>query len=900
MPDEPLPPSPPPDPPTGEQPTLDHPVLERVALDLKTRAPGGAVGRYRLQQRLGEGGMGEVWLAEQTEPVRRHVAVKVIRAGMDSARIVDRFEAERQALALMDHPAIAIVFDGGATADGRPFFAMEYVKGEPITAYCDRHRLGTRERLELFVRVCEGVQHAHQKGIIHRDIKPSNVLVAILDDRPVPKIIDFGVAKATAQQLSERKLFTELGVLVGTPEYMSPEQAEMGGLDVDTRTDVYALGVLLYEMLTGALPFASEELRKAGYAEIQRIIREEEPPRPSTRLTAPGTDSAAVARNRRSEPRRLVNELRGDLDWITMRALEKDRTRRYQTANALAADVERHLRDEPVVAGPPSGTYRARKMLRRHRAAFLAASAVALALVLGFIGTSWALLRAVRAERKAAAEAAEARRQAAIAEAVNDFLNVDVLAAVAPSAKKGQGRDVTMREVLAAAAERLDEGSKEGGRFATEPLVEADIRNAVGYAYRELGDYPAAEPHLERTLELRRRALGDEHRRTLHATNQLGLLYWSMNRLPEAEPLVQGTYEVGRRTLGPDDEDVLEYEMNVANLYRKQERFKEAEPVYERNLEAKRRVFGPDSPEALTTAANLANHYQETGRYEKAEPLHREVFDTNLRLRGERDLATVAAMNNLANDLALMGRLEDAEPLMRRALDLKVELYGPDHPSTLNSVNNLGELNDQLGHDAEAEAYHRRALEARVRVLGPGHPRTLQSQKCLAASLESQGRHAEAERLAAAGAVEAAKALGPRDLDTLYLQDTRAIALVGLRRSAEAARLLRQTIAFLDERKAKGEDAGEGDALGEDARVHLGMALAAQRRWAEAEPLLVENVPKMPPREARTRRAERFVADFYEQWGRALGDPARAAKAAEWRRRAEAGERQDGGRAPGR
>jgi tetratricopeptide (TPR) repeat protein len=237
---------------------------------------------------------------------------------------------------------------------------------------------------------------------------------------------------------------------------------------------------------------------------------------------------------------------------------------------------------------------------------------------------------------------------------------------------------------------------------------------------------------------------------------------------------------------------------------------------------------------------------------------------------------------------------------MRRALDLKVELYGPDHPSTLNSVNNLGELNDQLGHDAEAEAYHRRALEARVRVLGPGHPRTLQSQKCLAASLESQGRHAEAERLAAAGAVEAAKALGPRDLDTLYLQDTRAIALVGLRRSAEAARLLRQTIAFLDERKAKGEDAGEGDALGEDARVHLGMALAAQRRWAEAEPLLVENVPKMPPREARTRRAERFVADFYEQWGRALGDPARAAKAAEWRRRAEAGERQDGGRAPGR
>jgi len=859
------------------------PLYEHTTLDLKSIAPGSgaAVGRYRLQQRIGEGGMGEVWLAEQSEPIRRQVAVKVIRAGMDSERIVDRFEAERQALALMDHPAIATVFDGGTTPDGRPFFAMEYVKGEPITKYCDRHRLATRERLELFMRVCEGVQHAHQKGIIHRDLKPSNVLVTIRDDRPVPKIIDFGVAKATAQQLSERKLFTELGVLVGTPEYMSPEQAEMGGLDVDTRTDVYALGVLLYEMLTGTLPFASDELRKGGYSEIQRIIREQEPRRPSTRLTAADGDSAAAAFNRRSEPFRLAHDLRGDLDWITMRALEKDRTRRYPTANALAADVERHLRDEPVSAGPPSGAYRARKLFRRHRAAFLAGGAVALALLAGVVGTSWALMRA-------AAEAKEARRQAAIAEAVNDFLNVDLLAAVAPSAKKGQGRDVTMREVLAVAAERLEKDGRDGGRFASEPLVEADIRNAVGYAYRELGDYKAAEPHYLRTLELRRKALGEEHRRTLHARFQLGLLYWQMSRLAEAEPLVRGAYDAGQRTLGPDDSDALGYEAYLANLYRAQGRFKEAEPIYERNLAAKRRVLGPEDESTLSTASSLGNLFQETGRYEKAEPLHREVLETSRRLHGEKDLATVAAMNNLGNDLALMGRFEEAEPIMRRTLELKLEIYGPDHPSTLNSVNNLGELDDQLGNDAEAESYHRRAFAARTRVLGPGHARTLQSQRCLAACLEAQGRHAEAERLAAAGVAEAVKVLGERDLDTLALQDTRALSLVGLGRAAEAETQLRLVIAALDERKAKGEDVGEGDSYAVDARVHLGMALARLGRLSEAEALLVGNVPKLPQREARSKRAAEFVARFYAAWNRDAPDPARAARAAQWQERVAA------------
>ncbi len=375
---------------------------------------GQMIGRYKLLQPIGEGGFGSVWMAEQKEPVKRRVALKIIKLGMDTKQVIARFEAERQALAMMDHPNIAKVLDAGTTESGRPFFVMELINGVPILEYCDTRRLATRARLDLFIKVCNAIQHAHQKGVIHRDIKPGNVMITLHDGVPVPKVIDFGIAKATNQELTDKTLFTQHQQMIGTPAYMSPEQAEMSGLDIDTRSDIYSLGVLLYELLTGTTPFNSEELMSKGYAEMMRIIRETEPDRPSTRLYTLGDRATRTAQQRCVDVRELGLVLRGDLDWIIMKCLEKDRSRRYDTANGLAVDIQRHLDDEPVTAGPPGASYRLGKFVKRNRAGVIAAALVATALLLGIAGTTggmlWALDQKTRAERAEQDQARELTR----------------------------------------------------------------------------------------------------------------------------------------------------------------------------------------------------------------------------------------------------------------------------------------------------------------------------------------------------------------------------------------------------------------------------------------------------------------------------------------------------------
>jgi serine/threonine protein kinase len=439
-----------------------------------TRGLGTHIGRYKLLQKIGEGGCGMVYMAEQEEPVRRRIALKVIKLGMDTKQVIARFEAERQALALMDHPNIARVLDAGATETGRPYFVMELVRGVKITEYCDQNQLATRDRLELFIQICHAIQHAHQKGIIHRDIKPSNILVTLHDGVPVPKVIDFGIAKATHAPLTDKTLFTAYEQLIGTPAYMSPEQAEMSGLDIDTRSDIYSLGVLLYELLTGKTPFDARELMQSGLDEMRRTLREAEPYRPSARLnTLQSGELTATAQHRHVEPLKLISQLRGDMDWIVMKALEKDRTRRYETANGLAMDVRRHLNNEPVVARPPTRWYRLQKLVRRNQGVFAAIGAVSVALLVG-LGTSTGLYFRARA-----AEHTQIQLRRMAEQARDNEMKLR---------RQAEAREkITQAEILVN-EEKFDEADQFLGEI---PVAQPTLEGAA--VYRSLGEWHALQ-----------------------------------------------------------------------------------------------------------------------------------------------------------------------------------------------------------------------------------------------------------------------------------------------------------------------------------------------------------------------------------------------------------------------
>ncbi len=799
-----------------------------------TEHAGAVIGPYQLVEQIGEGGFGVVFRADQQRPVRRGVALKVLKPGMDTRQVVARFEAERQALALMDHPNIAHVLDGGETASGRPYFVMDLVQGGPITQYCDDHQLTLRERLVLFVAVCQAVQHAHQKGIIHRDLKPSNILVAAYDGKPVPKVIDFGIAKALGQRLTDETLVTGLGRILGTLEYMSPEQAELNALDIDTRADIYSLGVLLYELLTGTTPLTRAQLRQTPVTEALRLIREEEAPNPSTRLSTSTESLASIAARRKLEPARLTREVRGELDWIVMKCLEKDRDRRYTSPRELADDLERYLRGEAVLARPSSARYRLTKFVWRHRAAVLAVGAVAAALLIGAGVAVWQAVVATRAKGAAlAAAAAEteakgaAQAKEAEAQAVLDFVLTRVFAAARPEGEDGGlGQAVTLRQALEAALPVVDRS------FANQPLVEARVRATLGDSFSYLGDPRIAADQFGRARTLFTECLGPDHRDTLRSTAKLAGAYVDLGRNAEAVPLFEEALAAQTATLGPDHRDTLTtrtylglsyfglgryadalrvheevlavrraklgrdhvdtiYSMNcVAMCYLGLGRMADAAKLYEETLALMKVRRGPNHRDTLTGMQNLAACYVRLGDYAAGEKLLTEVLPALKTKLGPGHPHTLICMTNLAVCRRHLGDYAAAEKLLGETLALQKVKPGPDHPDTLRTMTNLADCYAHLDRHGDAIKLLEETLALQKVKLAPGHAETLMSMNNLAASYSAVGRHAEALKLLEETLALRKASLGPDHRETLFSMWRLAGGLSQLGRGADAVPIL--------------------------------------------------------------------------------------------------------------
>jgi len=762
---------------------------------LSTEQPGTIIGRYKLLQQIGEGGFGVVYMAEQEQPVRRKVALKIIKLGMDTRDVIARFEQERQALAMMDHPNIARVLDAGATDTGRPYFVMELVKGIPITAYCDGQNMSFRDRLSLFVQVCGAVQHAHQKGIIHRDLKPSNVLVTHVDDKPVPKVIDFGIAKATQQKLTEQTMFTHFGQFMGTPAYMSPEQADPLGLDVDTRSDIYSLGVLLYELLTGATPFEINTLRGAALDEIKRIIIERDPPRPSTRLSTLGEGLPAVARQRGLEPKKLGTILRGELDWIIMKALEKDRTRRYETATEFARDIERYLNQEPVAAGPPSVSYRMQKFVRRNRTAVALATAGSIALV-GFAATMAVQARRIALER----DRANFERQMSdrVVEFQSDMLQrivprelgegvaadlrgrieKEMTAAGIAEERRGESlaafdgmltgvnltdaaRGILDAQILSPAVKTVEE------KFANQPGVEGRLQQALAETFAALGLPEQAVLRSQRALELRREHLGPEHPDTLRTLSFHAIVLWDLSRNAESADALDSAIPLFERVLGPDDPDTLRAKMQRAILNVDRGMSAKAVKTYEDLAETQKRVLGPDHPDVALTLSNLGVALINQKDFTKAAPALERSVDIYSRRYGPDSARGVHAMQSLANAYVGLARPDEAVGLQRNAIQILEKERGARHPYTIKAINGLAKMYQDVGRLEEAESLARKAVELHRGTFGDSHRSTLSALTNLGIVLGLLGRHNEAGPIFVEAYESSKKVNGPDHQDTL-------------------------------------------------------------------------------------------------------------------------------------
>jgi serine/threonine protein kinase len=669
--------------PVAQSATIDGPISER---------PGTTIGPYKLLEQIGEGGFGVVFLAEQTEPVRRKVALKVLKPGMDTRQVVARFEAERQALAIMDHANIAKVYDGGATPSGRPYFVMELVKGVPITDFCDQNHLTPRQRLELFIPICQAIQHAHQKGIIHRDLKPTNVLVSGHDTTPVAKVIDFGVAKALGQELTEKTLFTSVAQMVGTPLYMSPEQAGMSDLDVDTRSDIYSLGVLLYELLTGTTPFSQQRFRQASFDEIRRIIREEEPPRPSTRLSDSKVPLPSISAQRHTEPAKLTRLVRGELDWIVMKALEKDRNRRYETANDLSTDIRHYLADEPVQACPPSSAYCLRKFLWRRRGPVLAAVLVLLALVAGIIGTTLGLLNARASAQAARLATEEAQAKQALAESS------------AAAERVARQAEAEQRLKADAAEAKVKQSQLELSQKIA--LVQKSLEYQQALVIY-VTSYTNRMASLEREGAIVRDIVTQSEQR----------LSVERAKLAELETELFNLREVERRQklLGTDHPDTLASLSHLGAVYEQGGRWADAEGVYTELAALQRRKGPADSPELAAVQARLARCLLRQKKYTDADAILREVLKNRPKAQPD-DWLFDDIRSMLGESLLGQKKYTEAEPLLLHGYEgmkqRAATVRAAEHLRLAEVMEQLVQMYDAMGRKDKADEWHRKVQEA--------------------------------------------------------------------------------------------------------------------------------------------------------------------------------------------
>jgi serine/threonine protein kinase/tetratricopeptide (TPR) repeat protein len=876
------------------------------------------IGRYRILRLVGQGGMGIVYEAEQEQP-RRTVALKVIKSGLGDPKLVRRFEQESVALGRLQHPGIAQVYEAGTAESGfgpQPYFAMEFVRGESLLRYADARRLGIRQRLELMGKICEAVHHAHQRSIIHRDLKPGNILV---DETGQPKILDFGVARATDCDAHATRQ-TDLGQLVGTLAYMSPEQVLADSLELDTRSDVYALGVILYELLAGRLPYKIS----AKLHEAVQTIREEEP--------------AALSA--------VSSAYRGDIETIVGKALEKDKARRYASAAELAADIRRYLQDEPIMARPASAVYQLRKFTRRHKALVSGVAAVFVVLIAGIVVS--------------AKEAARANAESAASRAISDFLQNDLLAQAsaanqAPNTKPDP--DLKVRTALDRAAARIK------GRFDRQPEVEAAIRDTIGQTYLDLGLYAEAQAQLETALGLRRRVLGTNNPETLKTMSRVGNIAVRQGRYAEAEALLSRTLEIRRRVLGPEHPDTLSSMNNLANVYTRQDKYPQAEALDTQTLEIRRRVLGAEHHDTLRSMNNLAVVYLDQGKYAQAEPIERQTLEIQRRVLGPEHPDTLRVMDNLSNICYSQGEYQQAETLESQALEIRRRVLGPEHPSTIESMVNLANIYHLEGRFGAAEALSSQVFEMRSRVLGPEHPETLMSMMNLANVYFSEGEYGRAEMLESRTLEIQRRVSGPRNRYTLESMDNLARTEAAEGKYAQAEATCRQNLETergvlgpenpdflgtvsmiasmyqrqgnyaLAEAYAAQALAGLRHALGSEnmqtmaaagdlalayqsqgkfteaeplarealefnrkkqpddwqrfrAESLLGASLAGQKHYAEAEPVLLEGYTGMAARKGRIAvpdwyhldRAGDWLAQLYQAWGK-------PSKAAEWRKK---------------